>query len=125
MSEPDWRDRLIGDLRKIGVVADVCLGCGKVDCDSCPCGSGISIIHDKLAPEAAQRLKEMQGENEKPKEPPDPFIVIVEMKDGRTYVWGESSGKPMRFSSKYKAEMTFSRSMDSQGPIRKWRVMEI
>lgn len=54
-----WKDDLIDDLRAIGVVDEVCLGCGRVDCDGCPCGTSTSVIHAKLEAGTAEKLRQI------------------------------------------------------------------
>ncbi len=61
MAENDWRDDLIADLRAIGLIKDICLGCRHPlddDC-GCPAGSSISVMTDALSPEAKQKFDEL------------------------------------------------------------------
>ena len=52
----NWKDQFIQDMYTIGLLADTCLGCGKLNCDSCPCGTGTHVVRDQLSPEAAEKL---------------------------------------------------------------------
>jgi hypothetical protein len=45
----------VSDMRSIGLLTEMCLGCRKVDC-GCPCGSSTSVDHSKLSPEASSAL---------------------------------------------------------------------
>lgn len=55
------RDALMADLRVVGVIAEACLGCGKIDCGGCPAGTGTVIDDSKLEPAAAAELENLRG----------------------------------------------------------------
>lgn len=60
MATPNWRDEFIADMEAIGLlVHDVCLGCHKQNCTSCPAGTSTMVMHDKLSPEASAKLREV------------------------------------------------------------------
>jgi hypothetical protein len=54
--DEDWMRAFVADMRAIGLLAEVCLGCGKVDCGGCPCGTSTSVIRSKLSSEASSAL---------------------------------------------------------------------
>lgn len=63
MGEPyvEWHARFVADMKAIGVLrTDQCLGCGKFDCDACPCGTGTAVDSTKLSPDAAQAYRDLQ-----------------------------------------------------------------
>ena len=55
----DWKNKLVADLREVGVVGELCLGCGKVDCGGCPAGSGTAVLHTGLSREASEKLHQL------------------------------------------------------------------
>lgn len=56
---------LMADLRTIGLLVEACLGCKKIDCDSCPCGTGTMINPDALSSVALGKLKEIYAARKK------------------------------------------------------------
>lgn len=61
-----WQEQFIADMREIGLLAEVCMGCGKVDCGGCPCGTTTSVIHSKLSLEASTQLKAIHTSRAEP-----------------------------------------------------------
>jgi hypothetical protein len=60
-----WQIRFIDDMRAIGVLVDYCDGCGRPDCDGCPCGSTTSVNHKALTPEVSEKLRQIFLERDK------------------------------------------------------------
>lgn len=59
MKSFDGQERFIEDMFSIGLLGHSCLGCSKFGCDSCPAGTGVAVDYSKLAPETAERLKQI------------------------------------------------------------------
>lgn len=55
-AEVSGQQRLLDDLRSIGVVVEACSGCGKIDCGGCPAGTFTTIDKKALTPEIAAKL---------------------------------------------------------------------
>lgn len=53
----DWVKTFVADMKAIGLLAEFCLGCSKIDCGGCPCGTSTGVDHSKLSKGASVALK--------------------------------------------------------------------